>query len=230
MQLQRFVRVDHVVIVSSDAEKACQRLYDATGLLSIPGGTHDGLGTRNRIVPLGEGYLEVLEVHDAEAAALNAFGRLGLAGLRTAESAGRTEHLAAWSAAVGSVEDVAAQIGEPTMALSRAGVSVQVTGADLSAADPARPFFLERSAGQVSPESLEVEHRVQPTRIVRMTAATAEASAEWLDPVPSGSTILLVETAAVASLGKVAIGFVDGSTVVLTSSDPLGEREAHTRA
>lgn len=219
-----------MVLVSTDAERACQRLYDATGLLSIPGGTHGGLGTRNRIVPLGEGYLEVLEVHDAEAAALNAFGRLGLAGLRAAEIAGRTEHLAAWSAAVGSAEDVADQIGEPTMALSRAGVSVQITGADLAAADPARPFFLERSAGQVSPELIEVEHRVQPTRIVRMTAATPDAAAEWLEPVPSGSTVLIVDTAAKASLATVAIGFVDGTTVVLTSSDPLGEREVHTRA
>lgn len=225
MRHQRFVRVDHVVIVSSDAERACQRLYDATGLLSIPGGTHDGLGTRNRISPLGEGYLEVLEVHDAEMAARNAFGRLGLAGLRAAAAAGRTEHLAAWSGAVSSAESVAAQIGESTMALSRAGVGVQLTGADLSAADPARPFFLERSAGQVSPESLEVEHRVQPTRIVRIVAATPDASAEWLEPVPSGSTVLIVETAAEALLTRVAIGFIDGTTVWLTSADPLGEQQ-----
>ena len=224
MQLQRFVRVDHVVIVSTDAEQACQRLYDATGLLSVPGGTHDGLGKRNRIVPLGEGYLEVLEVHDVEMAALNAFGRLGLAGLRAAAAEGRTEHLAAWSGAVSSAVSVAAQIGESTMALSRAGVGVQLTGADLSAADPARPFFLERSAGQVSPESLEVEHRVQPTRIVRMMAATPDESAAWFEPVPSGSKVLIVETAAEALLAQVAIGFVDGTTVRLTSADPLGEQ------
>ena len=35
-------------------------------LSTVEGGRHDGLGTHNRIVPLGGGYLELMAVHDPE--------------------------------------------------------------------------------------------------------------------------------------------------------------------
>ena len=45
------------------------------GLAAAGGGRHDGMGTHNRIVPLGGGYLELLAVADAEEAAGSPLGR-----------------------------------------------------------------------------------------------------------------------------------------------------------
>ena len=63
IQAARLVSVDHVLIVSRDPAATAEQLFVRTGLASIPGGEHDGLGTRNVIVPLGEGYLEIVPVH-----------------------------------------------------------------------------------------------------------------------------------------------------------------------
>ena len=40
-----------------------------------PGGVHEGQGTHNRIVPLGDGYLELMAIGDPEEAAAHPFGR-----------------------------------------------------------------------------------------------------------------------------------------------------------
>ena len=45
------------------------------GLASSAGGRHPGWGTANRIVPLGETYLELVTVVDEAEAAQSAFGR-----------------------------------------------------------------------------------------------------------------------------------------------------------
>jgi hypothetical protein len=45
----------------ADLDAAAERLQAELGLLAVGGGRHDGLGTRNRIVPLGDGsFLELL--------------------------------------------------------------------------------------------------------------------------------------------------------------------------
>lgn len=57
-------RIDHVIIAGPrlDAlEDACARL----GFTIVGGGSHPHLGTRNRIIVLGEGYIELLAIADA---------------------------------------------------------------------------------------------------------------------------------------------------------------------
>jgi hypothetical protein len=57
-------RIDHVVYAVRDLDAAARQLLDEHGLASIPGGRHPRWGTANRIVPLGDTYLELLAVED----------------------------------------------------------------------------------------------------------------------------------------------------------------------
>lgn len=51
--------IDHLILAVADVEAAGARLADM-GLTSYAGGRHPALGTSNRIVPLGEAYIELL--------------------------------------------------------------------------------------------------------------------------------------------------------------------------
>ncbi|MGZ8620620.1 MAG: VOC family protein, partial [Actinomycetota bacterium] len=61
-------RIDHVVYAVRDLEVAARRCLEEHGLVSIPGGRHPRWGTANRIVPLGQTYLELLAVEDPSVA------------------------------------------------------------------------------------------------------------------------------------------------------------------
>jgi len=69
------LRLDHVVYAVSDLDEAAVRFREAFGLDSLQGGRHDRGGTANRIVPLGEDYLELAAAVDRDAAAEAGFGR-----------------------------------------------------------------------------------------------------------------------------------------------------------
>jgi hypothetical protein len=217
----RGVAIDHVLIVSRDPAATAHELFERSGLAWIPGGEHDGLGTRNVIVPLGVGYLEIVEVHDESLARANPFGRLVLAGLAAAEAAGRNESLFAWSVAVDDASTVAARLDVGMMSLSRAGVSVQLAGVEESATDPARPFFLQRAAGQESPARRPANHRVEPTGFGRIEIAT-HSVAHWLDEMPVGETAFASSAADASSLKSVEILVRDGALITLTAAKPLG--------
>src|SRR4051794_14910758 len=93
---------DHVIWATADLDAAAQRMEREHGLAATGGGAHDGMGTHNRIVPLGGGYLELLAVRDAAEAAGSPLGRAVTARL---ERVG--EGLMGWAVAVDDVEAVA---------------------------------------------------------------------------------------------------------------------------
>ena len=70
------MRIDHVVLAVRDLDAAADRLARERGLATVPGGSHPGWGTANRLAPLGEDYVELLAVVDPEVARRTALGRL----------------------------------------------------------------------------------------------------------------------------------------------------------
>src|SRR3954449_10310922 len=68
------MRIDHVIYATADLDAAAARVEAAIGVAARGGGRHDAIGTHNRIVPLGGGYVELLAVADAEEAAGSALG------------------------------------------------------------------------------------------------------------------------------------------------------------
>lgn len=69
------MRIDHVLLASRDIDAAGAPLLREYGLASVPGGSHPDWGTGNRIVPLGDQYLEIIGVTDVDRAAANPLGR-----------------------------------------------------------------------------------------------------------------------------------------------------------
>ena len=68
------MELDHVLIAATDLEEAA-REFERHGLSSVEGGRHRDWGTANRIVPLGNCYIELIAVVDEAVAAESAFGR-----------------------------------------------------------------------------------------------------------------------------------------------------------
>jgi hypothetical protein len=55
---------DHVLIPVADLSGAVTEFERRYGVMSVEGGRHTGWGTANRIVPLGDSYLELVAVVD----------------------------------------------------------------------------------------------------------------------------------------------------------------------
>ncbi|HEY8116516.1 MAG TPA: VOC family protein, partial [Actinomycetota bacterium] len=69
------LRLDHVAYAVPDLDEAAVRFREEVGLDSTEGGRHERWGTANRIVPLGDQYLELVAAVDEPTAAETEFGR-----------------------------------------------------------------------------------------------------------------------------------------------------------
>jgi catechol 2,3-dioxygenase-like lactoylglutathione lyase family enzyme len=74
--------IDHLVIAVPDPDAAADLLTDALGIAFSGGGRHENLGTFNRIAFLGDAYLELLGVSDAELALTWPVGAAGVEALK----------------------------------------------------------------------------------------------------------------------------------------------------
>jgi Glyoxalase-like domain len=140
------VQVDHVICAAADLDAAAARIERTLGLRARGGGRHEGLGTRNRIVPLGPGYLELVAVAEPDEAAGSDFGRAV-----TARLARGGEGLLGWVVAVNDVDAVARRLGTTVTTIARAGLSARLTGLAEAMREPFLPFFISRDPGVADP-------------------------------------------------------------------------------
>ena len=136
------MRIDHVIYAASDLDAAAAQVTDALGMPVVGGGRHEGLGTVNRIVPLGGGYVELLAVADVDEASRTVFGAGLLSRLRDVGPGW-------WGWAV-CVDDVEA-LGLPVVGIAREGMSARLAGVMDAMADPSLPFFVARDEGVPDP-------------------------------------------------------------------------------
>ena len=111
-----------MIYATADLDRACIRLKAEYGLDSVEGGRHDGIGTHNRLVPLGADYVEVLAIADA--------GRDRRVAARTtlAERIEQGDGLIGWAIAVEDVAAVAARLGTDVIEVVRGGQTGRLTG------------------------------------------------------------------------------------------------------
>jgi len=140
------VRIDHVIYATGDLDAAAAHIEAELGLAAIAGGRHDGLGTHNRIVDLGGGYLELLAVADQNEAAGSELGRELMGGI-----AWHGDGLIAWAVAVDDVGPVAARLATSITTIAREGLSARLTGLAEALREPFLPFFLSRDPGVPDP-------------------------------------------------------------------------------
>jgi len=140
------VRIDHVIYASSDLDGAAARFEAELGLPAAGIGVHAGLGTQNRIVALGGGYLELLAVADPTEAASSELGKALLERI-----ARHGEGLFGWAVAVDDVDPIAARLGTSVSTIAREGFSARLTGLTDALREPFLPFFLSRDPGVPDP-------------------------------------------------------------------------------
>ncbi len=140
------MRIDHVIYATADLQAAAARLEAELGVLTVAGGRHEGLGTHNRIMPLGGGYLELLAIADHDEAARSLLGGATQARI---DQAG--DGLVGWAVGVDDVRPIAARLGTAITTIAREGLSAHLTGLAESLREPFLPFFVARDAGVVDP-------------------------------------------------------------------------------
>jgi hypothetical protein len=176
------LELDHVLIAVTDLGAAEREFEARYGLASLEGGRHPGWGTANRIVPLGESYLELVAVVDASEAAQSAFGRWVAAA--PAEPGARPF---GWVVRTPELDEVARRLGLTVEAGSRAAPSDQLVrwrsaGIEQAAAEPSLPFFIEWGRGTPLPGRAAVTHPAGSVAITRLElSGDVDRLAFWLD-------------------------------------------------
>jgi hypothetical protein len=180
--------IDHVLVAVDDLAAAGALVEARHGLVSVDGGSHPGWGTANRIVPLGDAYLELVAIVDPDLAARSTFGRW-VAAATPGEALG-------WAVRTGAIDDVAGRLDLPIAEGSRATPGGDIlrwrsAGLDVAAAEPGLPFFIEWRDGVRLPGATAVAHPGGDVRLRRLRlSGDAARLAAWLgrDDLPVAVT------------------------------------------
>jgi hypothetical protein len=168
------------LIAVADLATAARGLEARHGLTSIEGGRHPGYGTANRIVPLGDSYLELVTVADQAEAARSPFGSWVA---RVQSERGR---LLGWAVRTHGLDAVARRLELTIHAGSRTTRSGEalrwrVAGLERAAAEPSLPFFIEWAQGTPFPGGFPVRHPAGAVRIAELQlTGDRDRIADWL--------------------------------------------------
>lgn len=174
--------IDHAIYAVGDLDAAGDQIYEREGLASVPGGRHEGWGTANRIVPLGETYLELIAVVDAEEAESSDFGRAVLRAVT------EDRPFVGWVVATDDIEGVARRLDLEVERKSRSTpdgstLSWRLAGLEVAMETGALPFFVEwEGSPEQHPGAADVEHDADTQGIAWVEVSTDDEDRlrEWL--------------------------------------------------
>ncbi|MEA2351180.1 MAG: hypothetical protein QOG86_2121 [Thermoleophilaceae bacterium] len=206
------LRIDHVLYAVRDLDVAGAEFAERYGLASLPGGTHPGWGTANRIIPLGASYLELIAAVDPAEAAASEVGSAVL------EAVADGDRLLGWCAATDDLEGVARRLELDVVPGARtrpdgSTLSWRLAGTAVGLKSGAFPFFIEwEGPPSLHPGAAVAEHRVEPLGFAWVEVTGDEPRLrEWL-----GDADLPLRVAdGPPSLSRVAIETAGGPIVVL---------------
>jgi hypothetical protein len=204
------LRLDHLVYAVRDLDKAAVRFRQRFGLDSTAGGRHERWGTANRIVPLGDQYLELVAAVDGATASENGFGR-GV--LEVAASGGGWLTIAA---ATDDLESIASRLGLEVAAGSRTRPDGEVVRWRMAGLDDARrerwmPFFLTwEVADDLHPGRVRAGHGVRADGIAWVeVGGDVQGLRDWL----GGEELPIRVVDGDPGVHRVAISNADGGVV-----------------
>ena len=204
------MELDHVVLGVRDLEAAAKRLEDQHRLTAVPGGRHESAGTHNRIVPLGDAYLELLAVEDEATAKTSPFGRWVAAGRD-----GGVRPLG-WAVRTDELDLVAERLGLEARAGSRrtgegGELRWRYAGVEQAMVEACLPFFIEWAEGTPFPGRGDgPELRIRELHLT----GDSDRLAAWLGP---NDLPVAVEPGRPAVVGVLLDG--PGRTVVLSADE-----------
>jgi catechol 2,3-dioxygenase-like lactoylglutathione lyase family enzyme len=148
--------LSQVIFGVRDLDAATAR-FRALGFEVLDGGVHAGVGTANRVIPLGEQYLELLGVVAPKEARATEYGR---ALLRATEHADR---IVRWSLRTDDIEGVAARLGITVEHRRRVRpdgelLTWRAAGLDIALADAPMPFFMQWDRAEQYPGRMPARH------------------------------------------------------------------------
>lgn len=135
------IEIDHILYAVADLDAAADRLEAEFGLGSYAGGTHPAFGTANRIVPLGDAYLELIGVIDRAVAASNPVGSF------ITSWTANGDRLLSWVVRTDDIDGLASRLGLSLVPGERARpdgsvISWRAAGMERLLTDPALPFLI----------------------------------------------------------------------------------------
>ena len=174
------MEIDHVLIAVNDLAGAGRALEARYGLSSLAGGRHPDWGTANRIVPLGEAYLELVAVVDRTAAGESVFGRW------VAAAASKTGRPLGWAVRTDDIDSLAQRLhltvsGGSRVTADGALLQWRSCGIEAAATEPSLPFFIEWANRTQLPGRVHVKHPAGPVGLSRVVIhGDAGRLATWL--------------------------------------------------
>lgn len=178
------MRIDHLALAVPDLDSAARALLEEHGLASTPPSPQPEWGTANRIVPLGEAFLELIAIAHPEVAAASPVGR------RVASCA-PARALAFWAVRPDALRPLATRLGLTVTEAERRRpdgtvYSWQVAGMEV-AAEHGLPFFIHWAGTGALPHRLPVEHAVRPLGFAWVeVGGDRQRLDDWLGADPSG--------------------------------------------
>jgi hypothetical protein len=174
------LELDHVLIAVADLAATGREIEARYGLASVEGGRHAGWGTANRIVPLGEAYIELVAVVDKAEAARSSFGSW------VVQASPAFAKPLGWVVRTNKLDEVSRRLGLVVVAGSRAARGGQVlrwrlAGIEHAAAEPSLPFFIEWEHETPFPGQIPATHRAGRVQLERLQLdGDADRVAAWL--------------------------------------------------
>ena len=157
--------LSQIIFGVRDLARATDR-FRGFGFEVLDGGVHPGVGTANRVIPLGAQYIELLGVVLPEQAERSEYGRA----LIRATAGG--DCLVRWSLRTDAIEGVAARLGIGVERRQRKRpdgelLTWRAAGLDLALADATLPFFMQWDRDEQYPGVMAAAH---PNGARRVTA------------------------------------------------------------
>lgn len=164
--------LSQVIYGVHDLDVATKQL-ESRGLTVVDGGHHPGLGTANRIIPLGDAYFEILGIVDKQEALRNPFG------LALSQQIQDGNRLVRWSLRTDSIDEIAGERNLTPESRSRRrpdGILLtwQAAGLSLSLAEGWLPFFMQWDNPTHYPGSISVQHAARPQGIAWLEIAAGD--------------------------------------------------------
>ena len=180
-----------MLIAVVDLAVAAREFESRWGLASVEGGRHPDWGTANRIVPLGQIYLELIAVVDPGTATTQGLGRW------VATNATPSGRPLGWAVRTDELDEVAFRLGLAVSSGSRVTPSGEAlrwrsVGLDRAITESSLPFFIEWGAGVVLPGTTPISHPAESVEISELhVGGDAARLATWLGTDDHGLPVVV---------------------------------------
>ena len=178
------VTIGQVILGVRDLDASTRR-FEELGFRVVDGGIHPGLGTANRVIPLGTSYLELLGVIDPDEASASPYGRSLLD--RTAVG----DRLVRWSIRTTAIERVSARLGLTPERRQRLRpdatlLTWRAAGLELSLREAWLPFFMQWDDPGQFPGAIPVAHPIGACALSWLQVSTPDPDklARWTETEP----------------------------------------------